>query len=179
VDGKYSFSLARDQLAQSGLKTGQAMSPADVERLKDTASFGKLRDLSYKWLGLRLRSEYEIDEYLKRKTADNQLAKRLKEELKLYNYVDDDKFASAWISSRRAVKPASKYRLKRELLQKRVPLEIIDQQLDQAGLDDIAAARDIISRRRARYADERKLMAYLARQGFSYDTIKQALAEDE
>lgn len=179
LDGKYVFSLARDQLASLGLKTGQELDPKDVARLKDASAFGKLRDLTYRWLALRLRSEHEIDQYLRRKTEDEELKERLKQELKLYNYIDDAKFAAAWIADRRAVKPASRYRLKRELLQKRVPLAIIDDQLDSADLDDVAAAKAIIARRGARYDDKRKLMAYLARQGFSYDAIKRALADED
>lgn len=179
VGGKYRFSLARDQLAKLGLKVGQELSEDDIIKLKDHAGFGKLRDLTYKWLSLRLRSEYEIDQYLKRKTGDEDLIKRLKTELKLYNYIDDTKFSQAWIGSRRAIKPIARYRLKQELRQKRVPLEIIDQSLEGAGLDDVAAAREIIARRGARYGDQRKLMAYLSRQGFSYDTIKRALSDEE
>jgi regulatory protein len=33
----------------------------------------------------------------------------------------------------------------------------------------------IIAKKRSRYPDDKKLMQYLARQGFSYDDIKKAL----
>ncbi|HEX9679569.1 MAG TPA: RecX family transcriptional regulator [Candidatus Saccharimonadales bacterium] len=177
LDGRYSFSLARDQLVQLGLKVGQELKPPEVNRLKTDMAYGKLRDLVYKWLSLRSRSEYEINEYLRKKTDDEDLKKRIVEELKLYNYVDDNKFSEMWIRNRRLLKPVSKYRLRQELLQKRVPQEIIAESLDSAKLDDLAAAKAVIARRGQRYADQQKLMAYLARQGFSYDVIKRALAD--
>jgi regulatory protein len=37
----------------------------------------------------------------------------------------------------------------------------------------------IIAKKRSRYDDEQKFMAYLARQGFSYDDIKEALREED
>ena len=37
----------------------------------------------------------------------------------------------------------------------------------------------IIAKKAKKYADEKKLVAYLARQGFSYDEIKRALSKDE
>ena len=179
VDGKYKFSLARDQLAQLGLKVGQDISKKDIDELKATGKFGKLRDLTYRWLSLRPRSEDEINQYLRRKTDDEALRQRITAELKLYNYIDDSKFAEAWVAGRKAIKPMSKYRLKQELMQKRVPKEVIDQTLDSAELDDVAAARAIIAKRGHRYKDKRKLMAYLGRQGFSYDTIKRALSDED
>jgi SOS response regulatory protein OraA/RecX len=36
----------------------------------------------------------------------------------------------------------------------------------------------IITKKRNRYPDDQKFMQYLARQGFSYDDIKQALSND-
>ncbi|HEX9594644.1 MAG TPA: RecX family transcriptional regulator [Candidatus Saccharimonadales bacterium] len=179
VDGKYSFSLARDQLAQFGLKTGRQLALKEIEQLKDSSSFGKLRDLTYKWLSLRPHSEHEIDEYLKRKAKDETQISKIKEELKLYNYIDDSKFARSWIAGRSAVKPRSKYRLKQELMQKRVPKEIIEEGLKAAGLDDMEAVKEVIAKRRHRYKDEQKLIAYLARQGFNYDVIKRALNEED
>lgn len=178
VDGKYSFSLARDQLMQLGLKTGQEVSDEDIKRLKGSSDFGKLRDRTYKWLGIRPRSAHEIEQYLRRKTDDEELKDKMIEELKKYNYIDDKKFAEAWISGRTAIKPISEYRLRQELIKKRVPKEVIDASLEEAGLDDLSAVKEVIAKRGHRYKDKQKLMAYLARQGFRYDVIKQALNEE-
>ena len=178
VDGKYVFSLARDQLVQLGLKVGQDLSSDDVSRFKEASSLGKLRDLTYKWLSIRPRSDFEISQYLNRKTDDTELVEKIKQELKDYGYINDNKFAEAWVRGRTATKPMSSYRLRQELIQKRVPKEVINEVIGSSSHDDLAAAKEVVAKRSTRYKDKQKLMAYMSRQGFSYDVIKQALETD-
>lgn len=178
VDGKYAFSLAQDQLAELGLKVGEEIDTIQVKQYLTDSAFGKLRDQVYNWLSIRLRSRWELEDYLKRKTDDESLMRRLMTLLEEQEYVDDSKFADAWIRHKTLIKPMSKLRLKHELLQKRIPLEIIEDKLADEKLDDTAAVRQLIARRGRRYPDKQKLMAFLARQGFDYGTIKDALAEE-
>ena len=57
--------------------------------------------------------------------------------------------------------------------------EIIQRVIGDEASDDTAALRAVIAskRRQAKYQDDLKLMQYLARQGFGYDDIKQALQD--
>jgi SOS response regulatory protein OraA/RecX len=63
-----------------------------------------------------------------------------------------------------------------ELRSKGVNQSIIDEQLQSSDRTDSEEIQKIIAKKRARYPDDQKLIAYLARQGFSYDDIKGALA---
>lgn len=177
VDGTYKFSLAKDQAAQLGLQIGQQLDESDINKLVEDSKFGKLRDNTFKWISLRPRSENEIQQYLRRKTDDEALRERVIEMLNSLGYVDDEKFARSWIQHRILLKPISKVRLKQELLQKRVSMPIIDALLDETEMDELESVKEIIIKRGHRYDDRQKLKAYLARQGFSYDVIKKALAE--
>lgn len=178
LDGKYSFSLAKDQLPQLGLKLGQQLSQEKIDELKGASTFGKLRDQVYNWLSIRLRSRWEVEDYLRHKTEDESLRSRLLSLLEEQGYIDDIKFAGAWIRHRNLIKPMSKRRLKQELLVKRIPMEIIDDSLSEQAIDDQTAIKELIAKRGHRYPDKQKLMAFLARQGFDYGTIKEALNEE-
>lgn len=178
VDGKYSFSLAKDQMSGLGLKTGQDVDPEQVKNYLADSAFGKLRDQAYRWLAIRLRSEWEVQTYLDRKSQDEAQKQRLLTLLNEQGYVDDKKFADAWIRHRNLIKPMSNYRLKQELLQKRLPMEVINEALIEQPQDDVAAIKQLVAKRGHRYSDQQKLMAYLARQGFRYDDIKTALTEE-
>ncbi len=178
VDGKYVFSLAKDQLAKLGLKTGQIVDPIQIKNYLADSSFGKLRDQTYRWLAIRQRSEWEVQTYLRRKTKDEAQQRRLMALLTEQGYINDSKFAAAWIRHRNLIKPRSSYRLKQELLQKRLPMEVISQALAEQPQDDVSAIRELVAKRGHRYADRQKLMAFLARQGFRYDDIKTALTEE-
>jgi SOS response regulatory protein OraA/RecX len=47
--------------------------------------------------------------------------------------------------------------------------------LAESNRSDDDELQKVIAKKRVRYPDEQKLMQYLARQGFAYDAIKQAL----
>lgn len=178
LDGKYAFSLAKDQLADLNLKKGQEINSGRIEQYLADSAFGKLRDQVYNWLSIRLRSRWEVEDYLRHKTEDESLRSQLLSLLEEQGYIDDIKFAGAWIRHRNLIKPMSKRRLKQELLVKRIPMEIIDDSLSEQAIDDQTAIKELIAKRGHRYPDKQKFMAFLARQGFDYGTIKEALNEE-
>ena len=73
-------------------------------------------------------------------------------------------------------KGVSKKRLKMELMKKGIAMEIIEEVLD--GRDDEDELRKMIARKKAKYDDPQKLVAYLCRQGFSYDLVKELVGEE-
>ncbi len=91
-------------------------------------------------------------------------------------YLDDRRFAEFWVENRFVKKGVSKKRLKMELMKKGVAMEIIEEVLD--GRNDEEELRKMIARKKAKYDDPQKLMAYLCRQGFSYDLVKELVGEE-
>ena len=89
-------------------------------------------------------------------------------------YVDDRKFAEYYVENRFVKKGVSRKRLAMELAKKGVEKETIAEVL--GGRNDEDEIRKIIARKRARYDDE-KLVAYLCRQGFSYELVKSIVGE--
>ena len=91
-------------------------------------------------------------------------------------YLDDEKFARFWLEHRFLQKGTSVRRLKLELAQKGIEQETINQLIAENIRSDDEELQKIIAKKRYKYAgDEQKFMAYLARQGFSYDDIRSAL----
>jgi len=93
-------------------------------------------------------------------------------------YLDDEKFARFWIENRNVRRGSSLRKLSAELASKGVEKSIIDNILTETDRTDADELKKIITKKRGRYDDDKKLIAYLARQGFRYDDIKEALAED-
>ena len=63
-----------------------------------------------------------------------------------------------------------------ELAQKGIERETIEQLVSENIRSDDEELQKIIAKKRHKYAgDQQKFMAYLARQGFSYDDIRAAL----
>ncbi len=179
VDGKYSFSLSENELLNAGIKIGQEFDEAGLEKLKQTAVEDKAMMRAYDLLARRQRSTHEMREYLKRKDYEPELIEKILNKLSDREYLDDEKFARAWVENRRLLKSTSKRRLMLELQQKRISSEIISLVLEEDETDEQQVLKDVITKKRTqtRYNDEQKLIAYLLRQGFNYSDIKAVLAE--
>lgn len=91
-------------------------------------------------------------------------------------YVDDAKFARYYVENRFIKKGVSRKRLKMELMKKGISQEIIDEVLGERN--DEEEILKIIAKKRAKYTDE-KLVAYLCRQGFSYDLVRDLVEKTE
>ena len=189
VDGKYLFSLDINQVAELGIKTGNQYSPEELADLENESQYGKLYTRSLEYAFTRPRSQREMRDYLYRKTRDTrtkegyvkkgvsaELTVRVFDRLSEKGYVDDEKFARFWVENRNMRKGSSMRRLKSELSAKGVKADIIETVIGATDRTDIEEIQKIFVKKAKRYDDEQKLIAYLARQGFSYDDIKEALA---
>jgi len=181
VDRKYSFSLSSWQWAGAGIKVGDEVTEKQVEELKDSSEFGKLHDKALMWLMLRPRSAWELEDYLRRKSENEALRTAVANRLKEKKYIDDQDFAQRWVENRRLLKSVSKLKLKQELIKKRVPKEIIEDTLAADETDELEVLKVLVEKKRkiSRYQDDQKLMAYLARQGFRYGAIKEAIEAEK
>ncbi|HUC89186.1 MAG TPA: RecX family transcriptional regulator [Patescibacteria group bacterium] len=176
VDGSYAFSLSEGGLIESRLASGQELDAAQLNELKKAAGLDKIYGNALRYVAMRLRSEWEMREYLRRKGTDEEPAEQIIAKLRNIGLLDDETFTRAWVSSR-AFRNTSKRRLILELKQKHVPDRIVETVLQDEAPDERATLRQLITKKQARYPDRQKFMQYLARQGFGYDDIKTALDE--
>lgn len=181
VDGKYAFSLSESALLDSKLAAGDELSSEQVKKFKKLSEDDKLYNQTLRYIALRPRSRWEIEIYLERKKAPPPLVVSILNKLSNIGLIDDDKFAKAFVADRRLLKPTSRRKLIAELRKKRVPAEIIERAVGTENDDEQTALREVIARKRrqAKYQDDEKLMQYLARQGFNYGDIKEALANEK
>jgi regulatory protein len=191
VDGAYRFSLDVFQLSDLGIRIGKEYTEDELQELESESQFGKLYARTLEYCLMRPHSAKEVRDYLYRKTRDTrtktggikkgvpvEVTERVYQRLVEKGYIDDEKFARFWIENRNLTKGASRRKLIAELRSKGVASSLIERLLESSERSDENELQKIIAKKRARYPDEQKFMQYLARQGFSYDDIKQALAGD-
>ena len=111
--------------------------------------------------------------------ASPENAERVFNRLVERGHIDDEKFARWWVENRNLRKGSSRRKLASELAAKGVPAAVAEAALAQTERSDQDELAKIVAKKRARYPDEKKLIAYLARQGFGYDDIKTALADSD
>ncbi len=191
VDGVFLCSLDIAQIIDLGLKVGLEIDDTDVESLKSQSEFGKYYQRALEFCLMRPRSKREVSEYLYKKTMSkidklgklrNGMNPSQKEPIigRLVDkgYVDDFKFAKYWVQNRFLKKGLSQRRLSFELSKKGIAAEIIEQVLGDSDRNDQTEIQKIIVKKRNKY-DEKGLMSYLSRQGFSYSDIKSALEKTD
>jgi regulatory protein len=189
VDGVYRFSLDIFQVADLGIRTGKEYTEEELLQLETESQFGKLYARSLEYCLTRPHSAKEVRDYLYKKTRDQRtktgevkkgvlpdVAARVLDRLTEKGYVDDEKFTRYWLENRGLTKGASRRKLVSELRSKGVAQTVINQFLEESPRTDEDELEKIIAKKRSRYPDEQKFMQYLARQGFGYDDIKQALS---
>lgn len=180
VDGKYCCAFSEAGLLKSGLRVGQELSEQELNSIKDEAVLDKAKTRVFELIARRPRSQWEIEDYLKRKGYEPEIIQEILDVLSKLGYIDDLDFAKRWIANRRLLKSTSRRRLVQELRQKRVSDEIIEQALETDETDEREVLKELIARKRkqAKYQDDLKLMQYLARQGYNYDDIKSSLQDE-
>jgi regulatory protein len=192
VDGNYRFSLDIYQYADLGLRVGKEYTEEELLGLEAESQFGKVYARALEYCLMRPHSAKEVRDYLYRKTRDSrtkigemrkgvpaEITTRVFDRLVEKGYVNDEKFARYWIENRNLAKGASQRKLTAELRAKGVSQTVIGQLLEESVRSDEEELQKVIAKKRARYPDDQKLMQYLARQGFGYDDIKQALTTSD
>jgi regulatory protein len=193
VDGKYRFSLDIFQLSDLGIKVGKEYEEAELEALEQESLFGKLYGRALEYTMMRPHSAKEVRDYLWRKTRTTKVKNRHTGEIKdrpgvsqiiadrVYDrlvekgYIDDEKFTRYWVENRSITKGASRRKLEQELMTKGVARSTIEAAFANTERSDEDELQKVIAKKRARYPDEQKFIAYLMRQGFRYDDIKDNL----
>jgi len=192
VDGKYRFSLNIFQVGELGIKVGAEYAEEELVALEAESQFGKVYTRALEYCLSRPHSAKEVRDYLYRKTRDTrtqtgdikkgvspEITQRVFDRLVDRNYINDEKFASYWFENRNLKKGTSMRKMVVELRAKGVENSIIEVLLANSERSDTEEVQKIIAKKRSRYPDEQKLIAYLARQGFNYDDIREGLAENQ
>ncbi len=194
VDGKFRFSLDIFQLTEHGVKVGKEYGEEELAALESESTYSKLYTKSLEYCMLRPHSSREMRDYLWRKTRTTkyksrsgelkeragvtaEITERVYDRLVEKGYIDDEKFARWWVENRNLRKGTSRRKLQAELQAKGVASAVIAAMLEDSSRNDENELAKIIAKKRVKYPDEQKLIAYLARQGFRYDDIKSALQE--
>ena len=175
VDGQYKFSCSELELATFGLAVGDYLDDQKLGELSGQAEIGRYYDRVLNYLAIRPRSKLEITRYLKRKDCPEEVADQIVQRLKAQKLIDDSDFGNRWVESRQLNRYRSKRHLIYELREKGLDKEEIEAATHH--VDDVITLKRMLAERSLahKYPDQKKLMSYLARQGFSYDSIQSAM----
>ncbi len=144
----------------------------------DDTAYQKTMARAVRLLAAKSRSKAELSERLCEK-ADPATVERVIARLEEIGYLDDERFAAVFASSRIALRPVGPRRVRNDLHRRKVPSEVADRAIEDAfherseeTLIDRAIVRRVRLRGKPQSREEaHKLFAHLVRQGFGFDLI--------
>ena len=157
----------RDYLMNKYRKT--SVEALYLSRRSDSSEVEKVGIQSSITKGVTMKAQKPLSEYSK-------MIETIIERLLLKGYLDDKRFAKYYVENRFVKKGISQKRLRMELMKKGVDKETIDEVLGERS--DEEEIDKIIMKKKGRY-DDKKLMSYLVRQGFSYELVRERIESCE
>ena len=148
--------------------------------MADSNSLQACLDAVYRYLSYRPRSEAEMRQWLHRRDFADEVVEEAFTRLREQNLCDDFTFAQFWKDNRLSFKPKSKRLIEKELRDKKVAAEIIEQVT--GDIDDEEIAYKLGSSRMPALAHLdyldflRRLSNFLGYRGFSYQVIRDTAA---
>ncbi len=175
LDGAYAFALSMDVAMQADLKRTEPLSDERIAGLIAEDTLQKTYDAALNYLSYRPRSEHEVRRYLIRRKSPPELISRLIARLRENKLLDDEEFARYWVENRDTFSPRSGRALRSELRSKGINDETIAASV--SGDDDESAYQAAQKKVRTLAAADRdtfrrKLLSFLQRRGFSYETAR-------
>lgn len=142
----------------------------------------KLKPLEYAFwlLELRDRSISEMESKLRKKEFETEEIEKIMNFLIDKKFLDDKRFAENFVRFKKTIKPVGKYYLRGKLLEKKVPMDIIEQVLsDQPDdLSEVEEAADRWLKKHSSVSKEKiyeKLSRHLISRGFDWQKTKEAI----
>jgi regulatory protein len=181
IDGRHGLSLADEVVTRAGLAVGDELDEATLGRLLAADEVARATEAALAFLAYRPRSEKEVRDRLRRGGFEQEAIEQTIAKLHEWRYLDDADFARRWVESRTTGRPRGSRLLQQELWRKGIDRETVREVIDDAELDEAAAAEALARERLRSYAGEdppvirRRLGAYLSRRGYSYDVVRDAI----
>lgn len=184
VDGKFLLGLPIEVVAKEDLRVGKEICGKEIEDLAFGNEYHRFLDAVYNLLSHRPRSKAEIEKYLHGKHASEKASQKILKKLEAENYINDEAFARWWLGQRQTFRQKGKLALKAELRQKGVEEEVIrqvlEEEVDEVKLATLAVQKKMAVLKKLPARDfHQKVFGFLARKGFSFETIKTVLDEIE
>ncbi len=179
LDEEFAFGLSR--IVAAWLSVGQEIDEEKIIELQsnddqEIAYQKALNYISYRPRSIKETRDRLIKYDFQEKVIDHVLSKLEEKQL-----LDDGNFAREWIENRSAFKARSSFALRRELFQKGISENIIENELKD--LDDLELAYKAAEVKTHRFSQleweqyRKKLSAYLARRGFHYAISEEVCRE--
>lgn len=181
VDDEYWFILDSEIIVSNHLKIGMQVDEDSLDELKMQAERRKARERAYYLLGYRDHSKQELFEKLK-KSAREEIALSIVLMVEEQGLIDDEAYAGKLARNYRIHKKWGDrkclFEMQHRGIERSLAIEAISEVNDEIDVNEQII--EILDKKYSlcldEYNEKQKVIAALARRGFGYDQIKEAIA---
>lgn len=181
--GKPPFYIDDETIIKNSLVIGQIISDAGLRRIKEEADRAWLKYRAIQVLSRRMISDRDLRKKLSAERKPSALRDQVLAQLKQYGYIDDLKYACAYIRSQIAHGGKSRLYLKKKLFEKGINQEIGESALDTelAGYDEQSSALELARKKAKNLGNvptmkaKQKLASFLRSRGYGWNSINNAI----
>lgn len=181
IDQQFAFVLYRGELSHYGIRENMEIEHSLVEEILDETVYKHAKEQLNRMICDSDRTEKQVREKLKKMEFPESIIQKTIDIAYEYNFLDDERYAFQYVSCYADRK--SRNRIRTELIQKGIPREILDRALDEQEPGQEREALYNLIRKKWRdrtelsFEEEQKLIGYLMRKGFSYDSVRRAIED--
>lgn len=184
LDGSFAFVLYKGELKKYGIRQGEALSEEHYEEIQNEVLLKRAKKRAMHLLEDMDRTESALRDKLKSGFYPETAIDGAIAYVKSFGYLDDARYAENFVMSRKESK--SKREIKALLSQKGVADELISQAFEQCYGEEAEeeAIRRILKKKHVgpgqmEEREYQKILGYLARKGFRYETIRHVIQNNE
>jgi regulatory protein len=190
VDGLFYCGVSVNNIAKYAIYTGKEVDEKTLEDMKFSELVERFFNRAASFLERSPKTEKQVRQYLRElaykkkgqwfEQLDDDVQGKIKEmvigKLFEYKYLDDERYAEVFVSSRLRNKPRGKDVLLMELISKGVPKDIATKVLNKMVEDEYELLKQAYEKKfkdEKMTMDDRKKIDFLRRKGFKWDLIEQ------
>ncbi len=179
LDEEYAFSL--ELMLAAGLRKGQQLTEAEITALQADDERKRAYAAALTFLGQRVRSQTEVAQRLEQREFTPEAIAQTLARLQQEGYLDDTTFGQQWVANRQRFRPRSERALRYELRRKGMENSLIDEVIQEAEIDEDAAAWAALQPKIARWQGleraqfSQKAGGFLARRGFGHEVARRVI----
>ncbi|MGH7427278.1 MAG: regulatory protein RecX [Candidatus Methylomirabilaceae bacterium] len=183
IEGAGRFRLDVKTVDALALNEGAEVDTRLAGRIAGAAEHRHAREIALRLLQRRLRSRAELETGLRRRGVSRVVSIGVIGDLAREGWIDDARFARAWVRDRLALRPSGRRRLVAELISRGVSPataeDAVASMLTPQGEEDLALSQARARFRRTQrlppYVARRRLVGWLRRRGFGQAAIARVL----
>ena len=186
LDEKYAFSVHETVLVKFGLTKGMPLEDWSIDEMVYEDEISKAFNRALHYLGFRMRSEFEVKQKLIETGYGEAVVLEAIVKLRKLGFLNDETFSEALLQTQKRNSSRGPRAIKQELEKKGIGKELQEKVLESYSEEEqVKIAKKLAEKATATASNrltpprqlQQKIQNALLRKGYSFDIIKQALAD--